>query len=153
MPSSRRRVRRACGVTLIEVLAGLALLGTLLASMSVARGRFLRQLARAEQQQRATRLADRLVGDWLAGAPESVPVPRSGRASDAPDLMWKTQWLSDPAAKSMGVRVVRLEVVSSSAPNARSGDEIGALATVDFLLYVPPPPPPSTVPARGEVRR
>jgi hypothetical protein len=51
-------------MTLIEVAAGLAILGTLMASLLVARSRYLRQWATAGRKQEAVIAADALLSAW-----------------------------------------------------------------------------------------
>src|SRR6267142_1532167 len=58
---------KARGATLIEALAGLVVLGTLLVSITIARGRFVRQRAVAEQKIAAATAVDALVSRWMAG--------------------------------------------------------------------------------------
>src|SRR3954463_9256722 len=83
-----RRVAERRGVTLVEVLAGLVLLGTVLASVMIARGRFLRQWAQAEQRLAAVRAADLMVSRWIAAGPQAVPVPAQGLVDDLPHYAW-----------------------------------------------------------------
>jgi type II secretory pathway pseudopilin PulG len=117
---------------LIEVLAGLVLLGTILSSALVARGRFQRQWRAAEEKLAAVRAADELVSEWIAAAPGAAPVPGEGAVSRASDLRWRTTWLRDPYAQRLGARVARLEML-----DGRGGSR-AVLATVEFLLQPPP---------------
>src|SRR3954464_10234738 len=95
--STRRAVRRRgakhrrAGVTLVEVLAGLVLLGTVLASVTIARGRFMRQWAQAEQRLTAVHAADALMARWMSGGPQAVPVPAQGQVDDLPGYVWRTR--------------------------------------------------------------
>src|SRR5438876_3770040 len=86
---SRRRARR--GTTLIEVLAGLVVLGTLLVSVAVARARFVHQLADAERRLRATRAVDTMLGTWFAGPTPAVPTAAEGSLDGAADFAWRTR--------------------------------------------------------------
>lgn len=64
--------------TLIEVLAGLMILGTLLVSMILAKQNLLDQQARARQKLDAVRLADALLAYWhvtSASLPGNDPLP------------------------------------------------------------------------------
>ena len=58
-----RRCRRnkLLGTTLLEVLLGLAILATLLTSVVIARGRFMRQWADADRRSRLLAAADHLM--------------------------------------------------------------------------------------------
>src|SRR3954454_13523328 len=102
-PSSARRARRRRGadrrgVTLIEVLAGLVLLGTVLASVLIARGRFVRQWAQAEQRLASVHAADAMIARWMSGGPQAVPVPAQGAVDDLPGYTWRTRWIPSPEA-------------------------------------------------------
>src|SRR5687768_4560564 len=94
--TSRTSSRARRGATLIEVLAGLVLLGTILSSALVARGRFQRQWRAADDKLAAVRAADDLVSRWIALPPGAAPVPGEGVVSQGPDLTWRTTWLRDP---------------------------------------------------------
>src|SRR5687767_10901659 len=123
------------GATLIEVLAGLVLLGTILSSALVARGRFQRQWRMAEDKLAAVRAADELVSEWIAAPAGAAPVPGEGAVPHASDLRWRASLLRDPYAQRLGARVARLEILG-----ARSGSR-AVLATVEFLLQPTPPQP------------
>jgi type II secretory pathway pseudopilin PulG len=120
-------------MTLVEVIAGLVVLGTLLAAVTVARGRFLRQWAEADRRVQATRAADALLSEWLSGSPQAVPIRSQGPlVGGAANQIWRTQVIRDSAAAELGAIVVRLQVFEMSAPAK-------ATVTVDFLLPSPRP--------------
>ena len=75
------------GLTLIEVVAALFILGVLLVGVSLLRGRMLRQQADAERLQRAVAAADALLADWYVAA-DAPPVPADGRAGE---FRWQTR--------------------------------------------------------------
>ncbi len=58
--------RRYNGVTLIEALGGLALIGVVLTGLIKARGDFTRQTYAAQRKAQAVALADRLLETWWA---------------------------------------------------------------------------------------
>jgi len=122
-----RRQRRA--MTLIEVLAGLVVLGTVLASVTIARGRFMQQAARAHQKIEATHAADELISSWLSGPPDAIPVPSQGSIESSSNLIWRTSWRPDRAAENLGARIVRLDVID------RAG-RTGAPATLSVEFVV-----------------
>ena len=103
-------------MTLIEVLAGLVVLGTVLASVTIARGRFMHQAARAHQKIEATRAVDEMISTWLSGPPDAIRVPSQGSLEGTTNLSWRTAWRADRAAESLGARIVRLDVVDRTAP-------------------------------------
>src|SRR5258708_6113679 len=118
------------GTTLIEVLAGLVILGTLLVSVSVARGRFLRQWAAAHHPLSAVRATDVMLARWLAGPPQNVPLHGQGTLDGAPNCVWATRVVTDSASARLGALVVRVEVFDRSAGVARE-----PLFQVEFLLH------------------
>jgi hypothetical protein len=116
-------------MTLVEVLAGLVVLGTVLASLVVARGRLLRQWADADRKLTAAHAVDELMSKWMSGPPNAVPVPRQGALAGAPDCVWRTQFVAGRAARDLHARVVRVEVFDARAPRRTT-----PLLTLDFLL-------------------
>ena len=115
---SRRR-----GTTLIEVLLGLVVLSTLLVSVAMARGRFLRQWADADHKLAQCRAADALLARWLAGPPAAVPLAGRGTTDGT---AWQTRVVPSPAAATVQAVVVRLDVFAAdhSPP-----------VSVDFLVH------------------
>src|SRR4051794_38827353 len=102
--SRRARVKtRAPGVTLIEALAGLVILGTLLVSITIARGRFIRQRALAEQKIAAAQGAERLISRWLASAgTAAIPANSQGPLEGISNHTWRTHIVPDTAAADLG---------------------------------------------------
>ena len=125
-------------MTLVEVLAGLVVLATLLTAVTIARGRFVRQYAEADRRLQATRAVDALLSEWMSSAPESVPLNANGPlVGGAAKQVWRTQTVRQPAATQLGAITVRLEVFDASAPAARK-----PILALEFLL--PSPRPPAT---------
>jgi Tfp pilus assembly protein PilV len=118
------------GTTLIEVLLGLVILSTLLVSVAMARGRFLRQWADAEHRITVVKAADSLLSTWLSGPPQAVPVAGQGLLDGLPDYTWHTRLIHDDSAESMGALLVRLEIFDRRFDSP-------ATITVDFLLHNP----------------
>ena len=118
------------GATLIEVLAGLVILGTLLVSVTMARGRFLRQWAEADRRIIAARETDQLIEAWLSESSRDVPISSQGATDDSDHHPWRTRVIPSPAAASVGAIVVRLQVFERTADEA-------PLSSVDFLLQDP----------------
>ena len=113
------------------------LLGTILSSALVARGRFQRQWRDADEKLAAVRAADELVSRWIALPAGMAPVPGEGPVSHPSGLVWRTTWVSDPYAQRLGARKARLEI-SDRSPQRRS------LVTLEFLVQLSPKPTPST---------
>jgi type II secretory pathway pseudopilin PulG len=103
------RGRRA-GATLIEVIAGLVVLGVLVTSVTMARARMARQWSDAERRLAAARALDALVARWFEGAGETIPVAGSGELAGVPGCTWRTAVYGDAAARELGAGVVRVEV-------------------------------------------
>ncbi|MDB5357387.1 MAG: hypothetical protein JWN24_3840 [Phycisphaerales bacterium] len=140
-------------MTLVEVLAALVLLGTILTSLTIARGRFLRQWAVADRRLRAIKAVDAMLSQWIAGSPDTIPAPGRGLLEDVPNTMWRTRRIQSAAARGLGAVIIRLEVWETVAgtgepaqtPNAAdddsNSDEQNAagirkpLLTVEFLAH------------------
>ena len=117
------------GVTLIELLAGLVILGTLLVSIAAARGRFSRQWAEADRRLSAVRAADKMLAEWMAGAEQNIPIQSQGELAGVPNCSWRTREIRSPAAEELRARVVRLEVFDRTS---RSREP---LFYVEFLVH------------------
>ena len=113
--------RRRCAFTLIEVLAGLTLLSTLLVAVVMARGRYVHQSVSAERRLEAVEVADELLTQWWQD-PAAFPVDDSGTVNE--DMRWRTRQLSQQDLEDLGAMVVRLELfVDDRAPRDSPGDE------------------------------
>jgi hypothetical protein len=106
------------------------ILGTLLVSIAAARGRFLRQWAVADRRLAAVRAADALLADWMAGAPQNIPMHSQGTFPGLPNCSWTTHVIPGGRAADLQAIVVRFEVFDRAAGAA--GDP---LFNVDFLLH------------------
>jgi type II secretory pathway component PulJ len=126
MRSQLRRKFR--GTTLIEVIAGLVILSTLLVSVAMARGRFLRQWSDADRRIQVTQSVDHLLSRWLSAPPSALPISGQGNLEDAPNFIWRTRPMNDPAAGHFGAITVRLEAFDSRFQGP-------AIVTVDFLVH------------------
>ena len=129
---------RRRGVTLIEALAGLVILGTLLAAVTAGRSRANHQHAQAEQRLAASRALDALLADWHASPASAVPLNASGVLSQSPGLAWRTTSRSDPSAKSVHALITKVEVFDSGSRSRVP------LLSIDLLV---PEPRPATQPA------
>ena len=116
---------RRRGLTLIEVVAALALMATLLVAVLTIKAALTRRRAAADRRLRAVAAADALLTQWWAD-PATFPVGRSGPVAADPSLAWSTRVLPNPVAARLGGRVVRLDVRDPAV-----------VLSVDLLL--PPP--------------
>lgn len=120
-------------MTLIEVLAALAILAVLLAGVLSARSDAERQLVRAERRLQAVQAADVLLSAWLAPSASSeggvgVPCGESGTLGDDSQLGWQTKVQEISEAKPLSCQVVRFSVTDLSSPDEP------VLLTVDLLV-------------------
>ncbi len=138
---SRRRL--ACylrqGFTLIEVVTGLALMGTLLVAILLAHGRHGRQIRSAQHRLAAIDAADRMLADWVR-TPYTTFKRRRGTVPGNEGFTWQIGFRESPDTRSMGLRIMRLEIHDNNAQAKGS-----PLATVDLLV---PSPTQSWVPAQ-----
>src|SRR3954469_13058968 len=88
--SSRARKRASRrGLTLVEVVAGLALLATLLVAVLGTKARVTRQWAHANRRLEAIAAADKLLAAWWA-TPATFPRKSSGNVAGDAGLSWRT---------------------------------------------------------------
>lgn len=140
MKSCRLRHRRRHGTTLIEVAAGLVILGTVVCMVVVMRGRFLRQWAIAQRKEQAIAAADALMSDWWA-RPDALPRHDQGDVADTM-LVWRTRVMPNPQADRMNAQVVRLEIFDArnGKPTMRTSTHAPVslpLAVLDVLVNKP----------------
>lgn len=130
---------RALGLTLIEVVTALAILGTLLVGIVLAKSRHNDQLARARLQAQAVEQTDQLIADWWT-RPQGVPIGEQGAVPGSDRLRWQTRVVDNREINQLGVRVVRVQVVDaprSDRQRRHHSEQPGPLITVD--LVVPDP--------------
>src|SRR5258706_1601225 len=97
---------KARAATLIEALAGLVVLGTLLVSITIARGRFMRQRAQAEQKIAAAAAVDSLVSKWMAGNGAAIPLADAGPLDGLPNHTWHTRVIAQkPDINASSIRL------------------------------------------------
>jgi prepilin-type N-terminal cleavage/methylation domain-containing protein len=112
----------ACaGLTLVEVLAGMALLGTFLAAALVAGARLTAQRGDAERRLEALRVADELLEGWWRDV-DNFPRHGEGRVSGRVTWHWTTRPVESEAARAIGCDVVALELRQATAAGAGSTD-------------------------------
>lgn len=140
MPRSRLR-----GLTLIEVIAAIAILGTVLVGVVLSKARHTRQIALTRQHAAVVDAADALITGWWT-SPEGVPIGGSGTIDGEESLRWETRVVGNPAVEGMGARVVRVEIHPSAADAHRPGRRGEPLVAVDLVL----PDPDSVLQATDE---
>lgn len=123
--SARHRGR---GMTLVEVVAGLALLATVLAGLLVAKARLGRQVRVTESRRAAVGAADALLTAWWRDKPR-FPRNAAGEVPGHADLLWRTQTVASAQAARLCGQVTRLDVFS-----APLGANQTPLVTIELLL-------------------
>ena len=126
--------RQRRGLTLIEVLAGLALMGGVFAAMLIAHGRFMRQRERAQKREAAIEATDRLLQRWWS-EDRPWPVHDTGELAKTNGLRWQIEPRSGGAwgsggsggsggAGGSGARKARLQplVLTVTDPQADEGN-------------------------------
>jgi prepilin-type N-terminal cleavage/methylation domain-containing protein len=117
------------GLTLVEVVAGLALLSTLLVAVLTTKARVTRQGAHAQRRLEAVAAADRLLAEWWPRRDE-FPRQSSGRMPGDSGLAWRTAAISNQPLNALRTSVIRLEILDERA--TRAGE--GVLASVEVVL-------------------
>ena len=125
---SKRCVRR--GLTLIEVVAGIALLSTLLVAILVSYRAHAAQVRAAKRRLQVIDFADQQMATWMSTG-RTPPIGKKGESTDG-KYSWKIVRGEATTAKRLGLDVARLEVRSKQQS---AGDT--ALATVEFLTLLP----------------
>jgi type II secretory pathway pseudopilin PulG len=128
MPAACCRRSAVQGLTLVEVIAGLALLATLLAAILVAFGRQAAQMRKSRDRLKAVELADRLLGDW--SAQNAIPAIGTEQTLEGTkDWRWRLVEAGSADLDAAGLAAVRLEVFR---PIVGTPDQV--LASVDLLV-------------------
>ena len=131
---SRRKQRRFRGLTLVEVVAALVILGVLLALLVKAAGQSNHQRIVAEQRLAAAREVDRLIAGWMAGD-RPVRAGLAGGIAGPPALYWSTSEVPDREAVRLGTKIIRLSVYPAqpAADRAEMGSDIASPARQPVL--------------------
>jgi hypothetical protein len=98
-------------VSLTEVVVGLAVLGVLVASVMVARGRFARQWSEAQRKIEIAKAVDVMLAQWVGGEKEMIPLDEGGEVEGVEGVRWRTSVRRDSGAEAVGAVVVRVEVM------------------------------------------
>jgi type II secretory pathway pseudopilin PulG len=111
------------GLTLVEVVAGLALLSTLLVAVLTTKARVTRQWANAHRRLEAVSAADRLLATWWQDV-DRFPRRAAGLVPGNTSFTWRTTPIANPELKALNVSVIRLEIL----------DGRNALASAEIVL-------------------
>lgn len=110
-----RHSGRRSAMTLVEVVAGLALLAGVLTATLVVRAHMIRQMRTAERHRVALAAADELLSHWWQ-TPATFPRQASGPIERHPGLHWRTHLVANSGAARLDAQVVRLEIADAAAP-------------------------------------
>ncbi len=132
MMTRRRNSSKATAraLTLIEVVAGLALLVAIMAALLLAKAHWQRSLADSDRRLAASAAADALLSAWWQN-PRAFPVHRGGAVPEHADMRWQTFFIPNRGVEHLGTRAVRLEIVPAE-PTAAP-----ALCSVELVLPNP----------------
>lgn len=123
---------RAAGLTLIEVVAAIAILGAILSGIVLAQSRHLRQIAATQRTDRAIAAADAMLQRWWAD-PETLPIGQRGRV-DGAELRWVTRELANPPIESLEARVIRVAFYPTDADASGGAGSGEPMFVVDLLM-------------------
>lgn len=116
-------------LTLLEVVAAIAILATLLVAVLAAHDRLARQTKRGELRLAAIDTADTLLATWTSTSPMQIPATR-GETDSSPKLYWQVTAVPNPQLLEYGVQVARLRV---SDVESIHDTRHPPLAAVEFL--------------------
>lgn len=119
------------GFTLIEVMAALAILGSLLVAAVMAKSRLHRQWSTAEARLRCVAAADELLATWWQDL-ERFPRSAAGPVPTDPQLSWRTRVLDDEPIEGLRCQIVRLEIL-----DPRANPQTSPALALDVLLPKP----------------
>ena len=115
--------RRPRGMTLVEVVAGSALLGTLLVAILLAQARIVKQAGLAARRVEACGIADGMLELWWSD-PEEFRVDGSGDVQGREGWSWRTSVIENEDAERLGADVVALEIFGPGAKGEKSSCRI-----------------------------
>jgi len=118
--------RRPRGMTLVEVVAGSALLGTLLVTILLAQARIVKQAGLAGRRIEACGIADGLLELWWSD-PEEFRVDGSGDVQGREGWSWRTNVVENQDVARLGAHVVALEIFGPGAKGEKSSCRIEIL--------------------------
>lgn len=127
---------RRDGLTLIEVVAAIAILGTILVGVVMAKAKHTRQMATSQRQMVAVRAADELLSAWYSSR-QGVPVGAHGVMLTNPSLKWETRVVENQTATRLRARVVRFEVTDMESGDSLMDTSSNAFVAVELLLPDP----------------
>lgn len=98
------------GLTLIETVAGLALLGGVVVTLLYAQVRFTRNAEALATRRQAVEIAEELLASWWIH-PETFPIDQKGIAPGRPAFQWRTTARPEAALEPLRSLPVRVQVL------------------------------------------
>ncbi|MFG0250421.1 MAG: prepilin-type N-terminal cleavage/methylation domain-containing protein [Phycisphaeraceae bacterium JB051] len=107
----------ARGLSLIEVVIGMALLGLFLASIFIAQAKLTRQSVIARKKALAISATDTLLAGWATDW-ANFPTDDTGTIPDHDNLQWQTQSQQSTELEELGILKVQLAITDTTRNNA-----------------------------------
>jgi type II secretory pathway pseudopilin PulG len=123
------QLNRTRGVTLVETVAALALLGTLVALSFSSRSNINKQYTHANLKFQATELADQQIQHWHDTVP-TPPLRESGPMIGHPDWTWRTTVINDPDLLPLKLSILHLQIFAPTALRS----EPGPVLTLELVI-------------------
>ncbi len=105
------------GLTLVEVIAAIALMGTLLAATITAYGQHARQSVLAIKRLKAIEEMDQLMAAWSVSR-RRIPVNASSNIDGSQGLIWKTTIVDSSETSLLLCNIVELAIFDSADDEA-----------------------------------
>jgi hypothetical protein len=118
------------------VVAAIAILGTILVGVVMAKSGHTHQIALTARENLAVRATDDLISQWWSGA-GGIPIGESGTLGPDESMTWKTSLVDNGPIAGLGARVVRVEIHDVRAKTLQPSAADTPLLAVD--LVVPDP--------------
>ena len=112
-------MKRARGLTLLEVVASLALVATTAVVLLEAQGNSLAQLRTLGEQERAAELAGELITSWRLD-PQALTASSEGDFDAHPGWSWRRTSIPLPLGNAITLREVTLSVFHTDARGTRT---------------------------------
>ncbi|MCA9215913.1 MAG: type II secretion system protein [Planctomycetales bacterium] len=109
----KQRLRNRSGLTLIEVIASIGLLATLLVATMTAYSRHVRQIESSRFRINAAESADVLLSKWFSDEDE-IPFPAEGCCGEDKEYSWATQRIRSERLGDREVDIVQLTIKRTS---------------------------------------
>ncbi len=126
---------RRGGLTLIEVVAAIAILGTLLVVIVLAKSRHTRQLGQARQVAAAAAAADELIAGWWVRGPQ-IPINDSGRIEGHEHLIWRTHVAGGNALAKLDAEIIRVEIRKDFPGSGPQDSAESLLFNIDLVMPI-----------------